>query len=478
MEALILFECTLSGILSHVPRRPHDRERGQLIQSGNVFIYEEHSSGIKRWTDGVPWSPSRILGNFLLYRELDKPFQPGEKKRAMKRSKTDGVSKQTSNARCSTSAFAPDALASQAMTTVAQNSMDGTDFERAYVGSLVDSYRFKEHGLVKKTISVTHKGVQHHLVSYYSLDDIKGQKLRTVSNSPELQGIRPRESLIHAGGFRSPIDETDLNIMDPRQFMNNSAPIGYSTMTNTIAPSRSLSMPSTQPYVNSQAWSSQSYAYNPGYNVSPPVQQSTSNYGNHLLHAYNYETTYVAPSQPPTFNTAIRPMRRRSLMPTSNGTNQLGYSAPPHMLANGSSLTTNGIPGSPYINGDMFGVSAANAVVEGTSGDANGENNTAGVIDQNNSTNGINTPAPHNTSEFDGRLSGVYEHPMNQLAIGNFRGPLHGPVGSNFGPTSPDTSPTNMTLGLNHNPLPSPEIPENPEELEWNRTLVKNGDQW
>lgn len=84
-DALILFEACLTGVLPHVPRRPHDRERNHLVRSGSVFIYEENTSGIKRWTDGVTWSPSRILGNFLVYRELDKPFPPGEKKRAMKK---------------------------------------------------------------------------------------------------------------------------------------------------------------------------------------------------------------------------------------------------------------------------------------------------------------------------------------------------------------------------------------------------------
>ena len=86
-DALLLFELCLSGTLNHVTRRAHDRKRASLIKSENVFIYEEHSSGIKPWTDGVPWSPSRILGNFLDYRELERPFPPGEKKRAMKRSK-------------------------------------------------------------------------------------------------------------------------------------------------------------------------------------------------------------------------------------------------------------------------------------------------------------------------------------------------------------------------------------------------------
>jgi hypothetical protein len=85
MDALFVLEACLQGKLSHIPRRPHDRERANIITSGNVFIYEENASGIKRWTDGVTWSPSRIMGNFLVYRELNEPFPAGEKKKAKKR---------------------------------------------------------------------------------------------------------------------------------------------------------------------------------------------------------------------------------------------------------------------------------------------------------------------------------------------------------------------------------------------------------
>jgi hypothetical protein len=84
-DAVVVLEACLQGRLSHIPRRPHDRERATIIVSGNVFIYEENASGIKRWTDGVTWSPSRIMGNFLVYRELNEPFPAGEKKKAKKR---------------------------------------------------------------------------------------------------------------------------------------------------------------------------------------------------------------------------------------------------------------------------------------------------------------------------------------------------------------------------------------------------------
>jgi hypothetical protein len=67
------------------PAPAHDREREELINRGHVFIYEKHSSGIKRWTDGLNWSPSRVLGNFLIYRELEKAFPLGEKKKVIKK---------------------------------------------------------------------------------------------------------------------------------------------------------------------------------------------------------------------------------------------------------------------------------------------------------------------------------------------------------------------------------------------------------
>lgn len=48
-----------------IKRRLRDDER-KLIRSGQVFVFDERESGIKRWTDGLLWSPSRILMNFLV----------------------------------------------------------------------------------------------------------------------------------------------------------------------------------------------------------------------------------------------------------------------------------------------------------------------------------------------------------------------------------------------------------------------------
>ncbi|KAJ9663964.1 Global transcription regulator sge1 [Neophaeococcomyces mojaviensis] len=203
-DALILFEGCLQGHLSHVPRRPHDRERSTLIRSGSVFIYEENASGIKRWTDGVTWSPSRILGNFLVYRELDKPFPPGEKKRAMKKPNRRPSRPGEPYPR-------PDGRAgeysSSSPTSSYGNERQPTDAERQLIGSLIDSYGFKVDGLVKKTMSVTVQGVTHHLVSYYNVNGVMAGTLRTPSQTESLQYIRPRPELIQKQSFRSPIED-------------------------------------------------------------------------------------------------------------------------------------------------------------------------------------------------------------------------------------------------------------------------------
>lgn len=64
-DALLIFECVRRGVMPKVKRRLREDER-RLIRSGQVFVFDEKESGIKRWTDGLLWSPSRILWNFLV----------------------------------------------------------------------------------------------------------------------------------------------------------------------------------------------------------------------------------------------------------------------------------------------------------------------------------------------------------------------------------------------------------------------------
>ncbi|KAK3939576.1 Gti1/Pac2 family-domain-containing protein [Diplogelasinospora grovesii] len=70
-DAIKLFEACRQGILPRVLRRLSEQERRRAIRPGSVFVWDEREAGMRRWTDGMPWSPSRVSGSFLTYRELE-----------------------------------------------------------------------------------------------------------------------------------------------------------------------------------------------------------------------------------------------------------------------------------------------------------------------------------------------------------------------------------------------------------------------
>src|ERR1700733_9884601 len=66
INALCLIHAARQGLIPRITRRLNDAERRTMIKSGAVFVFGVEESGIKRWTDGLLWSPSRIIGNFLV----------------------------------------------------------------------------------------------------------------------------------------------------------------------------------------------------------------------------------------------------------------------------------------------------------------------------------------------------------------------------------------------------------------------------
>ncbi|KAJ9087699.1 Gluconate transport-inducing protein [Entomophthora muscae] len=67
-DALRLFEAVRMGMLPTTNRRLSGTER-RSIHSGSVYIFDETSSGVQRWTDGLRWSASRLNGHFLIYHQ-------------------------------------------------------------------------------------------------------------------------------------------------------------------------------------------------------------------------------------------------------------------------------------------------------------------------------------------------------------------------------------------------------------------------
>jgi len=193
-DALILFEACLNNHLKCAPRQLCSQERNSLICSSCVFIYNEGASGIQHWTDGITWSPSCKLGDFLVYQELDKPFPPKERKANKKISRQPAQPGEPYPRPNSTGKF-----------YYPTPTPSGT--ERQFIGSLTNSYGFKPNGLMKKAINVTVQGAIYCLVSYYNLDNVKNGLLEQPSQAHTLSDIRPRPELTSKQSFRTPYDD-------------------------------------------------------------------------------------------------------------------------------------------------------------------------------------------------------------------------------------------------------------------------------
>lgn len=74
-DALILLDACRRGLmhtLKERPRRPltatSTNPNDMVVRSGTVVVFEEAGTRMKRWRDGLKWTPSRIKGAFLIYR--------------------------------------------------------------------------------------------------------------------------------------------------------------------------------------------------------------------------------------------------------------------------------------------------------------------------------------------------------------------------------------------------------------------------
>ncbi|TPX48671.1 hypothetical protein SeMB42_g02900 [Synchytrium endobioticum] len=133
-DALLLFEAVRLGRLNRVKGRLSELERRTYIRSGSVFVWSEDEAGMKRWTDGVNWSASRIDGSFLVYHEVETRHR-------------SSISK---------------------------------PFE----------YTIKDKGLIKRAMSVTtHDGRKHRLVSYCTKEHLQEKRLRKPREDPSLVDI-------------------------------------------------------------------------------------------------------------------------------------------------------------------------------------------------------------------------------------------------------------------------------------------------
>ncbi|KAK7178241.1 camp independent regulatory protein [Paraphaeosphaeria sporulosa] len=216
-DAMTIVEAALQGRLCHISRRPHIKERAEMLTSGTVLLYEENASGIRCWIDGLHWSPSRVTNNCLIYHQLIHALKLEEKppaliptcdgKRKRKEFADPTVTKAGENIANSEDEYddpafqgaaagdvAPVEASEKVHANFAQSLTPGQ--QRRFCASLIDSYEFQEGGLMKKTISVSYQGTNHHIISYYTLEDFVHGKLKRPCEDPDLRDIQPRPELL------------------------------------------------------------------------------------------------------------------------------------------------------------------------------------------------------------------------------------------------------------------------------------------
>ncbi|KAJ1918631.1 Gluconate transport-inducing protein [Mycoemilia scoparia] len=219
-DVLILFEACRLGLIKQVQRRLSDSER-MAIRSGSVFVWDEEQSGMKRWTDGRSWSPSRVQGCFLTYYEWE------GRRRATVRQPTTPNSPTTTTAAAAGATgrmFSPAATPNDdhcryhqpttpggiiypdhTTTSSSSSSSSSSSFGTAYIPRYGQAQRqgatqvqqgcAKENGILKKALSVTTTdGRKLHLIAYYHKEDLNATnssatRFLTPSSDPALKHI-------------------------------------------------------------------------------------------------------------------------------------------------------------------------------------------------------------------------------------------------------------------------------------------------
>ena len=185
-------------MIPRVTRRLNDFERRTMVKSGAVFIFSVEESGIKRWTEGLAWSQSRISGNFLVSIARLHPSHGT----VLTHSSALSGGRGSDNPHESTHrgpAHVPTPWASARTTAQLQTPWAGEE------GDLFICLRqFSSEANGQQTITVKIDGSDYHLISYYTQEDLAGGLLRRPTSHPDLMAIEIPPELTRSTNFRYP----------------------------------------------------------------------------------------------------------------------------------------------------------------------------------------------------------------------------------------------------------------------------------
>lgn len=299
-DALLILQSVLNNKLLLTQRRPTDQTRPDLIKSGNVFVVDIAKGPINRWTDGLSWSPSRILGAFLLYREKKQGKRGVKVGHVSKKSKSDispgSPSRPLQHRKASVSlemmppgmmmppelgypGFAmdhthqhshshslhlPNQMPNELQGHLRHQNSDSFPNGQMYAsprsptnnsqsdeytlyGSLTSNEQYKVNGLLKKTITIGFRESVYRIVGYYLPKDVEEGRLSTPSQDGFFRGIKVDPELSDSKNIKMPVamNERDYEQLDPiyglplgpGSAMRSYFPMNPGSMNSNFAPS-------------------------------------------------------------------------------------------------------------------------------------------------------------------------------------------------------------------------------------------------
>ncbi|KAI9598778.1 Gti1/Pac2 family-domain-containing protein [Syncephalis fuscata] len=324
-DALLIFEACHQGILSFAARRLLECEKS-TIRPGSVYTFDEETSGVRRWTDGRLWSPSRINGNFLVYREakLKIPWRPNRSRKLFSRlwniiapsndddedeDNSDDEEKMTAD---NGEVFSIGRLLEKTTTATANgqnqcsySSLKSTKDVKAalhrlykiypeisefHTSQILNSnkglYVLKINGMIKRTISVKINGHPCHLVAYQHSDRAQSPlNLKHPDQMPLLAGLTVSPQLIEQQNFRRPLRpfnniarlatlQKDKLLLDP-SLVGRRQSLSASPIVKTEDEDPNLSFPSSRA-ISTDRFNNANIQQHKPYQLEPPPPPPSS----------------------------------------------------------------------------------------------------------------------------------------------------------------------------------------------------------
>ena len=194
-DAVLIIEACRRGYLPLVRERLNDFQR-ESIRCGSVYVFHETSSGIKRWTDGLVWTPSRNLLGFIHYREVQKSCSQKYSR------STQAIGAIDTTCPGKTSGLLVENAGEVVQEEPGRSKLAGTRIDTCKRSGSLESF-YKPNGFHKKCISYELQDGIYHLIGYTKIPDSMYEEYLIPSN------IRAFQMMKLTSSFAIPVSNKD-----------------------------------------------------------------------------------------------------------------------------------------------------------------------------------------------------------------------------------------------------------------------------